>query len=79
MSKELNKYIDEGINALVEIQGAKELLSSVVESICEKFGYEKAEANQILAKAYQKKYENEKYEKTKERTEKVYEVVEGSV
>lgn len=75
--KELNKSLDEGVNAMLQQQSFKELLDSVVETTAEKHGLDKSVVRKAISEKYKKIYNPEKYNKAKLMIEEVYDIVEG--
>lgn len=74
--KYIKGMIDEGINALLQSDSAKELLGSIVETGSEKTGMDKAAVRKLIAVAYTKQYKFEKYSKDKDITLSMYEILE---
>lgn len=73
--KELNKNLEEGVNAMLQQQSFKELLDSVIETTVEKHGLEKSVFRKAISEKYKKMYSPEKYTKAKLMIEEVYDIV----
>ncbi len=74
---ELKKYITEGLNAKVMMEGQKELLDSIAETVEEKSGMKKAEFKRRVTLRYEQEYNSEKYYEKKEKLLSAYDDLEA--
>jgi hypothetical protein len=72
-----NSAVQEGIDALVQLEAGKDLLASIIETTAEKSGKSKAEVRKLIAIAYKKQYDPEKYEAEKDLMDFVYSVTDS--
>ena len=70
--KQLNVYLNEGMNATIKKKMAEEEIDSIAESMENKLEIPKADAKKLIAKAYKKIYETDKYEQERVKIEELY-------
>ena len=70
--KQLNVYLNEGMNATIKKKMAEEEIDSIAESMENKLEIPKADAKKLIAKAYKKIYEADKYEQERVKIEELY-------
>lgn len=71
----LNKFVKEGVKATVEKKSAEDLIDSIAGSMEDKLDIKKAEAKKIIAHAYEKAYNTDKFNEKKTKIEELYETL----
>ncbi len=75
--KMLNDMIKEGVNATVAKKGKEELIDSIAETMEAKLDIKKPEAKKMIAAAYEKQYNTEKFMEKREKIEELYDTLDA--
>ena len=74
--KVLKKLTEEGVNALISIKGAQDVLDSINETAEERLGIKKVEFKRLVAAKYEMTYNPEVYIAKKLKIEELYDNLE---
>lgn len=75
--KGLERNIKEGMDCLLRVSSEKDLLSSIIETTSIKHNIDKSEVRRLIAIAYKKAYDFEKYDKEKNTIESVFNIIDS--